>query len=360
VDLGHLGTWIKFKRLEGVGSVYSLRLLEKFGEPVNFLGKKLECDFLPKKVLDNIYNCQELHDWARITKLIEKFNIKYMTILDDDYPDVLRNIYSPPLILFYRGTFPFKELNNTLAVVGTRRADSYGKYMTNLLTRELSSKGVVIVSGLAYGIDTIAHTSCLNVGGKTIAVMATGCDQIYPPENKQLAERIIENGAIVSEYEPGIEAERYFFPQRNRIISALSVGTLVVQGKKNSGAMLTAKYALDQNKELFAVPGQVNNYLSEGPNYLIQNGATMVLKSQDIFSSFANGDYVEQLTIFPKLSQLEQKVYDYVKQVNKEVYFDEIVINTQLPLSKLSALLMNLELKGVVEALPGNKYIYLM
>ncbi len=360
MDLGHLENWIKFKRLEGVGSVYSQKLLESYGDPENFLGKKLDVDFLPKKVRDSIYNCPSLNDWGRICKLIDKFEINYLTILDKEYPDELRNIYSPPLVIFYRGQLPLKQLNNTLAIVGTRRADNYGKYMANKISRELSTKGVIIVSGLAYGVDTIAHQACLNAGGKTIAVMATGCDQIYPPENRNLADEIIKNGAILSEYEPGVAAERYYFPRRNRIISALSTGTLVVQGKKNSGAMLTAKYALDQGKELFAIPGEVNNYLSEGPNYLLQNGASIVLDSEDIFAIFANGDYVEQLTIFPELSQEEKKVYDVIKKENKEVYFDELVIKTRLPLPKLSSLLMNLELKSVIEALPGNKYIYIL
>jgi len=359
MDLEHLETWLSFLQTEGIGRVYSRKLLDLYGEPSNFMGQDLDVSDIPRKVLNKIKKNKRVNNFDQVCKLMEKYDIKYLTVLDKDYPESLRAIFSPPLILFYRGQLPQDAWNNTLAIVGTRRADNYGRYIADKLSRELSTKGVIIISGLAYGIDTIAHKACLAAGGKTIAVMATGCDQIYPPENRRLAEQIIENGAIVSEYVPGVVAERYFFPQRNRIISALSMGTLVVQGKKNSGAMLTAKYAIDQNKELFAVPGQINNPLAEGPNYLIKNGACMVTESDDILASFINTNYVEQLTIFPELSQAEKVVYNYIKQENRSVYFDEIVINTKLPVTKLSSLLMNLEIKGVIQAQAGNKYIFL-
>ncbi len=359
MDFRHLEFWLRFRQTEGIGRVYSKILLDKFGEPENFMGQDLEIPDFPKKLLNKIKENKAVDNFHEICKLIEKFDIKYYTCLDDGYPQALKNIFSPPLIIFYRGQLPQASWNNTLAIVGTRRADAYGKYITNQLARELTAKGMIIVSGLAYGVDTIAHKACLAGSGITIAVMATGCDQIYPPENRALAERIIEKGAILSEYVPGMPAERYYFPQRNRIIAALSMGTLVIQGKKNSGAMLTAKYAIDQNKELFAVPGQINNILSEGPNYLIKNGACMVTEAEDILASFINTNYVEQLTIFPELSQDEKVVYDYIKSENRSVYYDEIIINTKLAMSKLSSLLMNLELKGVIQAQAGNKYIYL-
>lgn len=359
MDFEHLDYWLRFRQTDGIGRVYSRILLEKYGEPKNFMGEDLDIPEIPSKLLTKIKENKKISNFDQVCKLIEKYDIKYLTCLDKDYPVCLKSIFSPPLIIFYRGELPQNAWNNTLAIVGTRRVDNYGKYIANKLSRDLASKGVIIVSGLAYGVDTIAHKATLATGGKTLAVMATGCDQIYPPENRHLAEKIIENGAILSEYIPGMPAERYFFPQRNRIISALSMGTLVIQGKKSSGAMLTAKYALDQNKELFAVPGQINNILSEGPNYLIKNGACMVTEADDILASFINTNYVEQLTIFPELSKDEKIVYDYIKQENRSVYYDEIIINTKIQMSKLSSLLMNLELKGVIQAQAGNKYIYL-
>ncbi len=359
MDFQHLDSWLRFRQTEGIGRVYSSILLDKYGEPSNFMGQDLDISDIPQKVLAKIKENKRVDNFDQICKLIEKYDIKYLTCLDEDYPECLKAIFSPPLMIFYRGQLPQSAWNNTLAIVGTRRVDNYGKYIANKISRELASKGVITVSGLAYGVDTIAHKATLAVGGKTIAVMATGCDQIYPPENRKLAEKIIENGAILSEYIPGMPAERYYFPQRNRIISALSMGTLVVQGKKSSGAMLTAKYAIDQNKELFAVPGEINNILSEGPNYLIKNGACMVTESEDILASFINTNYVEQLTIFPELSKDEKMVYDYIKKENRSVYYDEIIINTKIQMSKLSSLLMNLELKGVIQAQAGNKYIYL-
>lgn len=358
-DYRRLQAWLSFLQTEGIGSVYSQRLLELFGEPQNFMGEELTMTDLPKKILNGIYlNAMPLH-WDKTVKLMEEKKIFYTTILDDDYPEPLKEIYSPPLILFYRGKLPLRRLHSTLAVVGTRRADNYGRYICSKLSRELAAKGVIIVSGLAYGIDTIAHKSTLDVGGTTLAVMATGCDQIYPPENTKMAEAIIEKGAILSEYQPGIAAQRYYFPQRNRIISGLSRGTLVVQGKQNSGAMLTAKFANDQGKEIFAVPGNINNQLSEGPNYLIKNGATVVTKMEDIFETYANGGYVEQLTIFPELNKVESAIYEYLKSEDRPVHLDEIFIKMRMNISKLSMILMNLELKGVVKSLPGNKYIYL-
>ena len=359
MDYQHLESWLRFLQTEGIGRVYSQKLLDNYGEPSKFMGEDIASGEYPKKVLQAIKENRPVANLDHVIKLIEQYEIKYLTINSEDYPENLKSIYSPPLVLFYRGTLPQDAWNNTFAIVGTRRVDNYGKYITNKISRELANKGVIIVSGLAYGVDTIAHKACLAGGGKTIAVMATGCDQIYPPENRKLAEKIIENGAIVSEYIPGVEAERYFFPQRNRIISALSMGTLVVQGKKNSGAMLTAKYAIDQNKELFAIPGEINNILSEGPNYLIKNGANMVTETDDILSSFMNTNYVEQLTIFPELSNDEKVVYNYIKQENRPVYLDEIVISSKFHVTKLSSLLMNLELKGVIQPQPGNKYIFL-
>lgn len=359
MDYQHLESWLRFLQTDGIGRVYSQKLLAYYGEPSKFMGEDVSSAEFPKNVVQKIKENKPVNNLDHVIKLMDKYEIKYLTINSEEYPESLKTIYSPPLILFYRGTLPHNAWNNTLAIVGTRRADNYGRYITNKISRELTNKGVIIVSGLAYGVDTIAHKACLAGGGKTIAVMATGCDQIYPPENRKLADKIIENGAVISEYMPGVEAERYFFPQRNRIISALSMGTLVVQGKKNSGAMLTAKYAIDQNKELFAIPGEINNSLSEGPNYLIKNGANMVTEADDIMSSFMNTNYVEQLTIFPPLSNDEKAVYNYIKQENRPVYLDEIVISTKFPVTKLSSLLMNLELKGVVQPQPGNKYIFL-
>ncbi len=211
--------------------------------------------------------------------------IKEFKLNDKCYPYLLSQISGAPKQLYVRGGRI--DYRKAIAVVGTRRPTNYGVKVTRKLVKELVENGFVIVSGLAYGIDTVAHSACLESGGKTIAVMGTGIDRIYPVSNTSLAEKIMESGALVSEYRPGFKVGRGSFPARNRIISGMSLGVLVIEGRARSGTKITANFAADQGREVFAVPGSITSAMSEAPIELIQNGAKVVMKVEDILEELA-------------------------------------------------------------------------
>lgn len=213
---------------------------------------------------------------------LNKLNINTITIKESKYPKSLKKIPSPPLVLYIKGDIRKKD-ESAIAIVGSRKMTEYGKKIAREFSKELCLKGrLTIVSGLARGIDTEAHKAALSVSGRTIAVLGCGIDRIYPPENSYLAKRITNSGAVISEYPLGCPPYPYNFAARNRIISGLSKGVLIVEGKKKSGTFLTVGHALDQGKTVFAVPGQINSSLSEAPHYLIQNGALMATSPKDI------------------------------------------------------------------------------
>lgn len=214
-----------------------------------------------------------------LTELSRK-EIKYFCLLDKEYPEILKQIPDPPVVLFVKGDLG--DLGKVIGVVGTRKMTSYGHQACVKLSKDLVLKGVTIVSGLARGIDTVAHRTALENGGRTIAVLGTGVDIIYPPENRELYYKIINNGAVVSEVPPGNFVEKGAFRLRNRIISGLSKAVVVVEGAKESGSLITARYALEQGREVFAVPGPINSKTSEGTSYLISQGATIVTDVEDL------------------------------------------------------------------------------
>jgi DNA processing protein len=248
---------------------------------------------------------------------------------------------------------------NTIAIVGTRMPTSYGKYQAESMARELALNNIVVVSGLARGIDSIAHNSALKSGGKTIAVIGSGIDVIYPPENKNLFNKIIEQGLIISEYPLGTKPDAQNFPKRNRIISGVSLGTLIVETRLNGGAMQTAAYAIDQNREIYAIPGNINSKQSEGPNSLIQRGeAKLVLSVDDILDELINKldvkknkKNVEQNLM---LNLFEEKIIAVLNEEPKHI--DEISKLTSLSVSDCLVNLLILEFKGIVKQLPGKVF----
>ena len=353
-------SWIKLLETPEIGIAKAIRLTEILGEPINFIGssaeKLHEIDFISEVAKENLANNVFAEDWNRIEILIEKYNIKFISILDDNYPSLLKTIYNPPPFLFYRGTLQKNDFRRTLAIVGTRKATNYGKLMTKKIGEKLTSAGFTIVSGLAFGIDTIAHLSCLERGGRTLAILGTGCEQIYPPRNKELADRIIENGALISEFIPGRKAERWNFPTRNRIISGISLGSFIIEGTKKSGALLTAKFALDQNRDVFALPGDIDKPQAEGSNYLIKLGAKIVTCVNDILEEYdLILDNAEKT--FPKLTSDQEKIYQILLQNKPEIEFDSLMLKTGLSVGELSTILLSLELKNVIKKVPGNKIV---
>jgi DNA processing protein len=358
-DLDKIKAWLQLLAAPEIGNAKAIKLTEQLGEPINFIGKSevfLEIETLSESTKEFIERPPEPSNWQRTIKLIEIYEIKFVSILDEAYPSLLRNIYDPPPFLFYRGNLQKDDLRRTLAIVGTRKASPYGKQMANEIGEKLAQAGFTIVSGLAYGIDAIAHMSALNHKGKTIAVMGTGVDQIYPPENREIAEDIIKTGAILSEYIPGSKAEKWNFPTRNRIISGLSLGSLIIEGSRKSGALLTAKFAMDQNRDVFALPGDINRPQATGPNYLIKLGAKIVTCVQDILEEF---DLVldEQTRLFPELNEQEDKIYQILLNNKPDIQFDNLLIKSNMNIGELSSILLNLELKNVIKKIPGNKVV---
>jgi DNA processing protein len=273
-----------------------------------------------------------------------------------EYPAALRNIADPPPVLYVRGQLlPRDEW--ALAVVGTRRATVYGREVTRSLVRGLAASGVTIVSGLAHGIDTHAHQVALDAGGRTLAVLGSGIDVIYPAENRQLAELIAHSGAILSEYPLGAQPESGNFPRRNRIISGLSLGVLVVEGARSSGAMITADYASEQGREIFAVPGNILGPNSAGPNYLIQQGAKLVTTMGDILEELNLTMAAEQAAAREIIPDNETEAILLRHLSAEPLHVDELGRAAQLPINEVASTLTLMELKGKVRQVGGMHYV---
>jgi DNA processing protein len=270
--------WITLSMAAGIGPVRFQRLLQVCGGAEGaWQASDLEMAAagLERRTADSLRRLQRTSSPGAVAANLEKLGITALTLLDPDYPIALRHITDPPPVLFVKGMLP---PDDTLAValVGTRRASPYGRTVAERLGRELAQAGVAVVSGLARGVDTVAHQAVLEAGGCTVAVLGNGLDQVYPPENASLARRVIDRGALVSEFAPGVPPDALNFPRRNRLISGLSAATVIVEAGDRSGALITADYALEQGREVFAVPGSILSVMSVGPNTLLKQGATPV------------------------------------------------------------------------------------
>ncbi len=286
-------------------------------------------------------------------KELQKKNISFLLPTDNNYPSLLKEISFPPQGIYIQGSF-FSKMT-PLAVVGTRKISNYGKIVTEQIVKKLITYNVIIISGLAQGVDTIAHSTALNNGGKTIAVLGSGLDKIFPSSNKSLARKIISNGAVISEYPLGTSPYPYYFPQRNRIISGLSKGTLVIEAPKKSGALITAHFALEQNREVFAVPGSIFNPNSEGTNKLIQEGAKLVSTVQDILEEL-NIPFSPTPPLPLNLNKQESKIYHNFL-VGIPITIDELMAKTNLSSAEILISLSTLELKGLIKTIEGGRYI---
>jgi len=290
-------------------------------------------------------------------KKLKKLNAEIITYWDKEYPSLLKKIYDPPLILYIKGKFSEKD-DYSIAAVGTRNPTNYGKIQTERFISELSKQGITIVSGLARGIDSIAHQTALKNGGRTIAIIGSGLDVIYPPENKNLFNKISENGVIISEFQLGTKPDAPNFPRRNRIISGISLGVIVFETAINGGAMQTARFALDQNREIFAIPGNLGVRQSEGTNLLIQRGeAKLVVNSEDILNELQ----IKLKPIIGKnipkpqndLNVFEEKILNLLIE-NGQLHIDKISELTNFSTSDCLVSLLTLEFKGMVKQLPGK------
>ncbi len=290
---------------------------------------------------------------------LKKFGITTVTIWEKDYPSLLKRIPDPPIVLFYVGDLQVLH-RTSLAVVGTRTPSTYGKWAATHFTRELAQRGITIISGLARGVDTLAHQNAIRTGGKTAAVLGCGVERCYPPENLKLYRQIPHHGVLLSEFFIGTGPDATNFPRRNRIISGLSQGTLVVEAGERSGALITAYYALNHNREVFAVPGNVNNPKSTGCNRLIQQGAKLVQTVDDILEEIAQFLPEREPLERPlpeNLGELEQKVYRLLSDEPKHI--DRLVMELREPPSVVLSALLSLELLGFAQQLAGKMFVRL-
>ncbi len=289
---------------------------------------------------------------------LAKENISILTNLDEDYPRLLKEIYDPPYIMYMRGSLA-KEDDFSVAVVGTRKISAYGQQAASQISRDLAQAGLTIVSGLAHGIDTLAHRAAVQEKKRTIAVVGSSLDwqSLFPPENRKLAETIMQNGAILSEYPLGSFALKHHFPARNRIISGLSLGTLVVEAPQKSGALMTANHALSQNREVFAIPGSIFSPQSQGPNGLIKMGAKLVASAQDILEELDLKNLTSNIEIRRIIAETpeEQMILEILSA--DPVPVDKIVEETKLETAVVNSTLALMEMKGMVKNLGGMQYV---
>lgn len=293
---------------------------------------------------------------------IQQENITTITVKEDKYPKLLKEIFNPPALLYIKGNLENLNSQFNLAIVGTRKISNYGRQITPELTKPLCQNGFIITSGLALGVDSLAHQSAIEVNGKTIAVLGSGIDQqsIYPTSNRYLAKSILDHdGTIISEFPIGMLPLKHNFPTRNRIIAGLSLGTLVIEAAETSGALITAFLALEQNREVFAVPGSLFNRNSIGTHRLIQKGAKLIINYQDILDELNLKDvksYVSNQQILPATN--EEKLI-IASLSHDPIHVDQIIKTTQLPASIVSGCLSLMEMKGLIRNLGGQNYILL-
>ena len=352
--------WVAFSRVPGLGSVRIGRLESHFGSLEN-AWKASKGDFraagMDSKTMESVAAGRvEIDPDAEIERMAEA-GIYGVTWNDPRYPPRLKETSDPPPVLFLRGEIsPTDE--KAVAVVGTRKATAYGKDAAQSLTSELASQGVTIVSGMARGIDAVAHRAALDAGGRTIAVFGCGLDTVYPPEHRKLAEDIAQSGALVSEHPLGEGPKAGHFPQRNRIISGMSLGILVVEAPLQSGALWTVRHALDQNRDVFCVPGSIFSPSSKATNALIQEGAKLVSGCEDILEELNLNVVSHQLEMRQVLQPEDGVEADLLGHVGYEpVHIDEIRRIAQLPIAEVSSSLAMMELKGLVRQVGSMHYV---
>ena len=350
--------WIGLSSIEELSSSFILRLYNHFGniEQAFYANDLSAIEGLSVAKAEKFMRLRDKVDPDKAFEAVQSRGINYLTFDNDRYPQMLRNIYDAPAVLYYKGDLFDCNLDRTLAVVGSRRATSYAKDALSKIISELIDTDICVVSGLASGIDTIAHTSSINNNLKTIGVIASGFDFTYPTANKDLYRKIEEGcGAVVSEYYPTFQPLQFRFPQRNRIVSGLSYGTLVAEASLKSGALITANLTLEQGRELMCIPGLITNPNTQGIYKLLKNGATLVTCADDILSALGWEVKLEQKTLFDlDLSNDEKLIYEALEIEDK--CFDELQAFTRLSVDNLLMYLTTMELKGIIKQYNGDRY----
>ncbi len=346
-----------------IGAVNAKKLIAYCGgvEAVFKESKKalLKIPGIGENIVKNILGNNVLARAEQEIEFIEKHKITPLFYTDDEYPKRLLQCEDGPVMLYYKGNVSLNK-KRVLAVVGTRRSTPYGKIMCENILEGLKEKDVLVVSGLAYGIDSCAHRFSVNTGISTVGVLGHGLDRIYPSENKSVAKKMVTNGGLLTEFMSGTTPDRENFPKRNRIIAGISDATLVVESGRKGGAIITADIAFSYNRDVFAVPGRVNDQYSKGCNYLLKTNKAAMAESADDIAYLLGWDDVRkednrQLELFSNLTADEQTLIEILQKYG-ECGVDELMVKSGLQLSKIASALLNMEFKGIILSLPGKRY----
>lgn len=359
---------LALSQLSGIGNVTYKRLIGHFGSAKEiFKAGNKRLDEIPWIGKEKIKAIVSFNNWESVRDRIKEVEDKgagILTLEDEEYPDRLKKIHDAPPVLYIKGSFTEGD-EFLIAVVGSRHASSYGNISAENIASGLAEKGITVVSGMARGIDSKAHRAAINAGGRTIAVLGSGIDVVYPPEGRGLYTDIVKKGVVVSEFPPGTKPEPSNFPRRNRIISGLSVGVVIIEASETSGALITAKLAIDQNREVFAVPGNINSARSKGTNKLIKDGAKLVDNAEDIVDElkFILGEEFYLESSLKRSRHLDdESLTDEEKKVllclsTQPVHIDIVIDETGFRSEVVSRILLELELKGVLRQIPGKNFI---
>lgn len=360
---------VALNMIEHVGPVRVRQLLEHFGEAPAILGaskqKLLHVRSIGEETAEAISNWEKTVDLSAELKRIEEFGCRLLIQSDTEYPELLRQIYDPPIVLYAKGGLKPAD-KNAVAMVGSRQTTHYGIEVARKLAYQLAYVGVTVVSGGARGIDTAAHQGALSAKGRTVCVLGTGINIVFPSENRELFERTAANGAVITQYPFNRNADKQSFAIRNRIVAGMTLGTVVVEANLTSGALITANFAVEYGRQVFAVPGRIDSPRSKGCHELIKKGAKLCESAEDILSEF---EYLfppsnrppapDETGVLPAitLSENEQKVYDSLKK-DDELAIDEVIRHSGLPSSAVSVALLGLEMKRLIKQLPGKLFVH--
>jgi DNA processing protein len=355
--------WLALTRIKGLGCISFKKLASHFADPTQSLSATAAelsaIEGIDRKAVDGLLAFTQWDEVEQEVQRAEEAGVKIIPFGSGIYPARLRSIVDPPPCLYVKGEIR-REDDKAVAVIGTRSASHYGRRVARDLCRGLASLGFTVISGMARGIDGVAHDEALNAGGRTIAVLGSGVDRAYPPEHRKLYDRISENGAVISELPLGAPPLAFNFPARNRLISGLSAGVVVVEATEKSGSLITAAIALEQGREVFAVPGEVGSSRSRGGHRLIRQGAKLVENVDDILEEIApqlvaRDRQPAALRTLPVDAQPEtHKIFDLLQE--RSLHIDEVIEASGFSASRVSQILLELELQGFLKQLPGNRY----
>ncbi|MCO5191974.1 MAG: DNA-processing protein DprA [Anaerolineae bacterium] len=352
--------WLGFNLVSGIGPAKMQALLDRFDDLEQAWNANVGALYalgIDKRTLENLVAAREALDLDAELARIERAGLRLLTWQSADYPRYLREVPMAPPVLYMRGELLSAD-EWAIAVVGTRRLTAYGRQVARELTLGLARSGITVISGLARGIDSLAHKTAIEAGGRTIAVLGSGLNQIYPPENRRLAEQIVAgHGALISEYALDTPPDARNFPPRNRIISGLSLGTIVVEAGERSGALITASFALEQNREVFAVPGPVTSKASKGTNRLIQEGAKLVTSIEDVLEELNLTQATQQQAVQLFMPESAEEALLLRHLVDEPTHVDELSRQSGLPTALVSSTLTLMEMKGMVQQVGGMKYV---